>query len=81
MNPEAPYQSKEEKPNDGVIKLLDMANLTTCVKMDLTFRSNWEQTQTSVEVCALLPENEEEGPEVSVAGRRTSFSVLEGYIS
>ena len=33
------------------------------------FARNWEQTHTSAEALALLPEDAEEGPEVSCAGR------------
>ena len=37
------------------------------------FRENWEQTHTSVDAKDLLPEDMEEGPEVSVAGRIVAF--------
>ena len=40
------------------------------------YRSNWEQTHTSVEALELLPEDAEEGPEVSVAGRIVAFRLM-----
>ena len=39
------------------------------------FRANWEQSHTSSEAQALLPEEMEEGPEVSVAGTYRCFSL------
>ena len=41
------------------------------------FRANWDQTHTSVEATGLLPEDQEEGPEVSVAGRIVAFGYWE----
>ena len=78
MNPEAPYQSKEENPNDGSDQVAVRQGKLDHMRENGfdPFRSNWEQTQTSVEACALLPENEEEGPEVSVAGRIIAFRVM-----
>ena len=40
------------------------------------FRANWEQSHTSSEAQALLPEKMEEGPEVSVAGRIVAFRLM-----
>ena len=40
------------------------------------FRQNWDQTHTSLEACSLLPENQDEGPEVSVSGRIVAFRVM-----
>ena len=40
------------------------------------FRANWEQSHTSSEAQALLPEEMEEGPEVSVAGRIVAFRLM-----
>jgi lysyl-tRNA synthetase class 2 len=40
------------------------------------FRANWEQTHTSTEAQALLTEDMEEGPEVSVAGRIVAFRLM-----
>lgn len=40
------------------------------------FSSNWEQSHTSVEALALLPEQVEEGPEVSVAGRIVALRLM-----
>ena len=40
------------------------------------YRSNWEQIHTSGEALKLLPEEEEEGPEVSVAGRIVAFRLM-----
>ena len=40
------------------------------------FRANWEQTHTSTEAQSLLPEDVEEGPEVSVAGRIIAFRLM-----
>ena len=78
MNPEAPYLSKEENPNDGSDQVAVRQGKLDHMRENGfdPFRSNWEQTQTSVEACALLPENEEEGPEVSVAGRIIAFRVM-----
>ena len=77
MNPEAPHQSKEENPNDGSDQVaVRQGKLDQMREMDLTPFVLTEQTQTSMEACALLPENEEEGPEVSVAGRIIAFRVM-----
>src|SRR5690554_4516325 len=40
------------------------------------FRANWEQTHTSQQALALLPEDSEEGPEVSIAGRIMVMRVM-----
>ena len=40
------------------------------------FRANWDQTHVSKEAVALLPEEEETGPEVSVAGRIVAFRLM-----
>ena len=40
------------------------------------FRANWEQTHTSEKAIGLLPEDQEEGPEVSVAGRIVAFRLM-----
>lgn len=40
------------------------------------FRSNWEQSHTSEEALDLLMEEEENGPEVSVAGRIIAFRLM-----
>ena len=40
------------------------------------FRSNWEQSHTSTEAQSMLPEGEEIGPEVSVAGRIVAFRLM-----
>ena len=40
------------------------------------FSSNWEQSHTSLQARALLPEEDEEGPEVSVAGRIVAFRLM-----
>ena len=40
------------------------------------FASNWEQTHVSSQAVGLLPENEELGPEVSVAGRIVAFRLM-----
>ncbi|HAE10975.1 MAG TPA: lysine--tRNA ligase, partial [Opitutae bacterium] len=40
------------------------------------YLSNWEQIHTSGEALKLLPEEEEEGPEVSVAGRIVAFRLM-----
>ena len=40
------------------------------------YRSNWDQTHTSSEALKLLPEDIEEGPEVSVAGRIVAFRLM-----
>ena len=78
MNREASYQSKEENPNDGSDQVAVRQGKLDHMRENGfdPFRSNWEQAQTSVQACALLPENEEEGPEVSVAGRIVAFRVM-----
>ncbi len=40
------------------------------------FRSNWDQTHVSIEAVSLLQEDEELGPEVSVAGRIIAFRLM-----
>ena len=40
------------------------------------FRSNWDQSHTSSEALSLLPEDLEEGPEVSVAGRIVTLRLM-----
>ena len=40
------------------------------------FSSNWEQSHTSLQAQGLLPEEDEEGPEVSVAGRIVAFRLM-----
>jgi lysyl-tRNA synthetase class 2 len=40
------------------------------------FQANWDQKHTSRDALALLPEDQEEGPEVSVAGRLVVFRVM-----
>ncbi|MEC8355652.1 MAG: lysine--tRNA ligase, partial [Verrucomicrobiota bacterium] len=40
------------------------------------FRTNWDQTHVSSEAIRLLPEDEEQGPEVSVAGRIVAFRLM-----
>ena len=40
------------------------------------YRSNWAQTHTSGEALELLPEEDEEGPDVSVAGRIVAFRLM-----
>ena len=40
------------------------------------FRANWSQSHTSTEAQALLTEDLEEGPEVSVAGRIVAFRLM-----
>ena len=40
------------------------------------FRSNWDQSHTSSEALELLPEDLEEGPEVSVAGRIVALRLM-----
>ncbi len=40
------------------------------------FRANWEQTHVAEEVLSLLSEEEEQGPEVSVAGRIVAFRLM-----
>ena len=40
------------------------------------FRANWDQTHSSVEAKDMLPEDQEEGPEVSVAGRIVAFRLM-----
>ena len=40
------------------------------------YRSNWDQSHTSCEALDLLPEELEEGPEVSVAGRIVAFRLM-----
>ena len=40
------------------------------------FRTNWDQTHVSTEAISLLPEDEEQGPEVSVAGRIVAFRLM-----
>jgi lysyl-tRNA synthetase class 2 len=40
------------------------------------YRSNWDQSHTSSEALELLPEDLEEGPEVSVAGRIVAFRLM-----
>jgi lysyl-tRNA synthetase, class II len=40
------------------------------------YRSNWDQSHTSSEALGLLPEDLEEGPEVSVAGRIVAFRLM-----
>jgi len=40
------------------------------------YRSNWNQSHTSSEALELLPEDLEEGPEVSVAGRIVAFRLM-----
>ena len=40
------------------------------------YRSNWDQSHTSTEALELLPEDLEEGPEVSVAGRIVALRLM-----
>ena len=40
------------------------------------FRTNWDQTHVSTEAIGLLPEDVEQGPEVSVAGRIVAFRLM-----
>ena len=40
------------------------------------FRVNWDQTHTSEEAKGRLPEDQEEGPEVSIAGRIVAFRLM-----
>ena len=40
------------------------------------FRANWDQTHTSIQAQALLTEDMEDGPEVSVAGRIVAFRLM-----
>ena len=40
------------------------------------FRANWDQTHTSIQAQALLTEDMEDGPEVSVAGRIVVFRLM-----
>lgn len=40
------------------------------------FRVNWDQTHTSEEAKGMLPEDQEEGPEVSIAGRIVAFRLM-----
>ena len=40
------------------------------------FLANWEQTHASSEAIGLLSEEEESGPEVSVAGRIVAFRLM-----
>ena len=40
------------------------------------YSSNWEQSHTSLQAQGLLPEEDEEGPEVSVAGRIVAFRLM-----
>ena len=40
------------------------------------FASNCDQSHTSIQAKSLLPEDEEEGPEVSVAGRIVVFRLM-----
>ena len=78
MNPEAPNKSKEETPMDGSDQVaVRQAKLDQMRENGSDpFRENWEQTHTSVDAKGLLPEDMEEGPEVSVAGRIVAFRLM-----
>ena len=78
MNPEAPNKSKGETPMDGSDQVaVRQAKLDQMREHGFDpYRANWEQSHTSLEACGLLPEEEEEGPEVSVAGRLVAFRVM-----
>ena len=78
MNPEAPTKPKEETPMDGSDQVaVRQAKLDQMRENGFDpFRANWEQTHTSEEAIGLLPEDQEEGPEVSVAGRIVAFRLM-----
>ena len=78
MNPEAPNRTKEETPMDGSDQVaVRQAKLDQMREAGYDpFRANWEQTHTSVEATGMLPEDQEEGPEVSVAGRIVAFRLM-----
>ena len=78
MNPEAPKKPKEETPMDGSDQVaVRQAKLDQMRENGYDpFRANWEQTHTSVEATGMLPEDQEEGPEVSVAGRIGAFRLM-----
>ena len=78
MNPEAPIKPKKETPMDGSDQVaVRQAKLDQMRELGFDpFRANWDQTHTSVEAAGLLPEDQEEGPEVSVAGRIVAFRLM-----
>jgi lysyl-tRNA synthetase class 2 len=78
MKPEAPKKPKEETPMDGSDQVaVRQAKLDQMRDNGFDpFRANWEQTHTSLEATGMLPEDQEEGPEVSVAGRIVAFRLM-----
>ncbi len=71
-------KSNEEKQMDGSDQVaVRQAKLDQMRENGFDpFRQNWDQTHTSLEACSLLPENQDEGPEVSVSGRIVAFRVM-----
>ena len=78
MNPKDLMKSNEEKQMDGSDQVaVRQAKLDQMRENGFDpFRQNWDQTHTSLEACSLLPENQDEGPEVSVSGRIVAFRVM-----
>ena len=78
MNPENPKKPKEQTPMDGSDQVaVRQAKLDQMRENGYDpFRANWEQTHTSVEATGMLPEDQEEGPEISVAGRIVAFRLM-----
>ena len=70
--------SKEDKPLDGSDQVaVRQAKLDQMRENGSDpFRANWDQTHTSIQAQALLTEDMEDGPEVSVAGRIVAFRLM-----
>lgn len=67
----------QEKDNTNDLYAVRLAKLKALQEAGQDpFRANWDQKHTSQEAIALLPEDKEEGPEVSVAGRLVVFRVM-----
>ena len=78
MNPDPPKKNKEEMPMDGSDQVaVRQAKLDQMRENGYDpFRVNWDQTHTSEEAKGRLPEDQEEGPEVSIAGRIVAFRLM-----
>ena len=78
MKPEPSKKPKGETPMDGSDQVAVRQSKLDQMRENGfdPFRANWEQSHTSVEASDLMPEEQDEGPEVSVAGRLVAFRVM-----
>ena len=78
MSDETTVSAKENKNLDGSDQMAVRQDKLDRMRENGTdpFRANWEQTHDAEKAISLLNEEDETGPEVSVAGRIVAFRLM-----